>query len=513
MPLSVASAAQAAGRSVSICAPGTTPTANLYFSVYAGTTGTPGYVNGASASAQLSGPAGLAFDSSGNLYVADANNQVIRMIDPAGDVTTFAGTPGASGSDNGAKDSATFCRPTGLAVDAQDNVYVCGGSAPIRRIDHSSGQVTSFATGFEQAENMAFGQDGDLYVTDMQGETIDRVTPDGTVTIVAGEPGVAGTNDTGAGATARFDGPCGIACDTAGNLYVTDYDSDLIRRIDHESGDVTTIAGQANSAGFRDGSGSVALFSNPGAITFDAAGDLYVADQGNGCVRKLHFDGTAWQVGSVTGCGALASPVSVAFASNGALFVTDSNNDDIMAGVLDTTPPVTTGTGLAQTGSDGWVTTVPQTVTLSATDAQSGVSATYYRIDSTGAYAAYRGSLTISADGSHRIDYYSTDAAGNVEVAKTGYVNIDTAAPRVTAKRIGARCRGHRLTVKLTARDAGSGTRLIEFRRGTRGAWTVVRADRAKIVVSQRGVSTYQYRAFDGVGNRSTLASLRVKLS
>jgi hypothetical protein len=123
--------------------------------------------------------------------------------------------------------------------------------------------------------------------------------------------------------------------------------------------------------------------------------------------------------------------MSVAFNAGGDLVVDDSANQVVEEGVLDATPPLTTATGLQQTGRDGWTTETAVTVTLTATDTGSGVAATCYRIDS-GAYATYDGPFSVTTDGSHRVDYYSTDIAGNTETVKTGYVNIDTAAPTTT---------------------------------------------------------------------------------
>jgi streptogramin lyase len=460
--LSAPGAARAAGLSVCVHAPGgVTPPAG--FCVFAGTAGISGYADGAGVAAQFCGPQGLAFDSSGKLYVADTYNSVIRVVDPAGDVATFAGTPGRSGSGNGARGSATFSFPAGVAVDGQDNVYVCGGDGLIRRIDHTSGQVTTFASGFSAAAAMVFGPGGNLYVTDSQNETVCRVTPDGTVTTIAGESGVAGTTD-GCGALAHFDAPRGIACDAAGDLYVTDYYSHLIRRIDHATEAVTTIAGVADTAGYQDGIGSGALFSYPSAITVDASGDLYVTDQGNGCVRRLHYDGSTWQVSTASSLSGFASPVGLAFNAGGELFVTDSTSAVVERGALDRTPPVTTAIGLQQTGNAGWTDEPSVTVTLSVTDNQSGASATYYRVDSSGAYSRYGGPFTISADGSHEVDYYSTDLAGNTETARTGYVNIDTAAPTMTTLKapgltvVGARKgRTLKVAVRVTDRQPGCG--------------------------------------------------------
>jgi sugar lactone lactonase YvrE len=190
----------------------------------------------AAAAARFNRPAGIARDTSGNLYVVDSGNHKIRKITPSGVVTTVAGKSQTPGSADGVKFDAQFNAPTGIAVD----------------------------TG------------GILYVADTGNSTIRKVTPDGTVTTLAGQPGVIGSTD-GMGAAAQFDHPSGIALDPAGNLYVTDTNNFLIRRIT-PAGLVSTFAGMAGVRGTGDGGPASATFIGPVGITADAAGTLYITD-------------------------------------------------------------------------------------------------------------------------------------------------------------------------------------------------------------------------------------------
>jgi len=162
----------------------------------------------------------------------------------AGVVTTLAGRPYVSGS---VDDRGAAARFTGLYGIARDSA-------------------------------------GNLYVTDAS-NTIRMITPAGVVTTLAGKAGVWGSAD-GQGAAARFDGPEGIVCDAFGTIYVADWGNNIIREIT-PSGDVTTIAGKAGTAGRADGSSSTARFYRPSGIACDAAGNLYVTDSVNDTIRKI----------------------------------------------------------------------------------------------------------------------------------------------------------------------------------------------------------------------------------
>ena len=201
--------------------------------------GTQGYADGAGTAAQFFGPAGIAIDGSGNLYVADTYNQRIRKITPAGVVSTLAGSgttgPGNGGYTDGAALSAQFSGPQGVAVDASGNVYVAdNGNNVIREIskgavstvagsgDDGEQDGTGSAAEFAAPVGIAVDASGILYVTDRLG-TVRKITVANVVTTIAGASGSA--------TAGVFQWPAGIAIDASGNLFVADYGADVIFKI------------------------------------------------------------------------------------------------------------------------------------------------------------------------------------------------------------------------------------------------------------------------------------------
>ena len=171
---------------------------------------------------------------------------------------TLAGAAGVAGNTNGAAGDARFSSPTGVAVDDGGNVYVTEiDNLSIREIT-SQGQVSTVATGFVAPFNLAADHATNLYVADFGLRVIDKISPGGTVTTLAGLASQVGTADR-TGSAARFTGSFGIATDDAGNVYVTDQVT--VRKITPD-GTVTTLAGAAGRSGSNDGSGTNAAFSN-----------------------------------------------------------------------------------------------------------------------------------------------------------------------------------------------------------------------------------------------------------
>jgi len=279
------------------------------FITIAGKAGITGSTDGTNSAARLYVPSGVAADTNGNVFVADAGNNTIRKVTPVGAnwvVTTLAGRAGISGDADGTNSAALYNSPYAVAVDSADN----------------------------------------LYVADWLNYTIRKVTPVGTnwvVTTLAGKAGVRGSAD-GTNSAARFDGPEGLAVDSAGNLYVAD--SATIRKMTPVGTNwaVTTLAGMARTSGSGDGTNGAALFNSPAGVAVDSAGNLYVADTGNGMIRKVTPMGTNWVVrtlagpglpGSLDGTGSAAgffSPFSVAVDSAGNLYVADFRDDTIRKG-------------------------------------------------------------------------------------------------------------------------------------------------------------------------------------
>ncbi len=265
-----------------------------------------GYVDGPAATAQFAEPGGLALDNQGNLYVADQGNFVVRKIDTAGNVTTYAGN-GTEGFVDGPAASAEFNNFRGIAVDRQGNVYVADeGNNRIRKID-TNGNVSTFAgngteglvdgtggpTGtaeFALLGGMNIDSAGTLYVTDTM--CIRAISPSGNVTTVAGTPNRQGNNDGPAG-TGYLEVPSDVAVDAQGNLYISQADS-VIRKAD-PSGTLTTLGGNG-APGWFDGNHShdgSAEFYMPYAVALDGLGNLFVSDFGNYAIRKLDSSGSA----------------------------------------------------------------------------------------------------------------------------------------------------------------------------------------------------------------------------
>ena len=205
--------------------------------------GAYGSTNATGTGASFYNPRGIAVDGSGNVYVADYDNNMIREITPTGVVSTLAGST-TYGSANGTGTAASFNAPAGVAVDASGNVYVA----------------------------------------DTYNDMIRKIAPGGSVTTLAGSPGVIGsTNATGSAAS--FAEPYGVAVDNAGNVYVADSSNELVRKIT-PGGVVTTVAG-SGGAGSTNGPAMNATFLGLEALAVDSSGTIYVADNSNDLIREI----------------------------------------------------------------------------------------------------------------------------------------------------------------------------------------------------------------------------------
>jgi hypothetical protein len=249
---------------------------------------------GPATAAKLYNPAGIAFDAVGNLYVADFNNTRIRKIDPAGIISTIAGGyyPGHTG-DGGPATDAQLEAPEGLAVDAAGNVYFTDGRSCIRRVDASTGIITTIAGNWpymgyygngvpatdaflNYPKAIVVDGSGNIYFSDYNNHKVRKIDPAGIITDYAGN-GVAGYGGDGGSALTASIRAVNLGLDGSGKLYLADEYNYRVRKID-ASGIIRTIAG--SGAGGYSGDGgpamSASLYSQ--AVTMDNSGDLLIAD-------------------------------------------------------------------------------------------------------------------------------------------------------------------------------------------------------------------------------------------
>jgi hypothetical protein len=279
--------------------------------------GTPGYSgdNGPATSAQLQYPNGLAVDSAGNLYIADYYNDVIRKVTAStGVITTIAGTYGQVGSaghigDGGPASAAYLDWPSGLAFDSAGNLYIADSDHyVVRKISASSGIITTVAgngagnysgdggpatsAGLSVIDALAFDSAGNLYISSSYTARVRKVAAStGVITTVAGNGDEGVTGDGGLAVNAEINPP-GIAVDSAGDLYISNWPG-AVREVAASTGIITRVAGNGYFGYSGDGGSATVAEIAPQGIAFDSAGNLYIADAGNYRVRKVTFPGPA----------------------------------------------------------------------------------------------------------------------------------------------------------------------------------------------------------------------------
>jgi sugar lactone lactonase YvrE len=300
--------------------------------------------NGPALSASFNYPTAVAVDSQGNLYIADSGNNIIRKVSGSGIVSTFAGS-GVAGAADGPGTLASFNEPTGIAVDANGNLYVADTYNNLIRKVSTAGNVSTFAgSGLQTSTNglgtqaslnlptaIAVDKEGNVYVCEPAGLLIRKIRPDGMVSTLAGT-GLPGSAN-GPASSATFDRPVGIAADENGNIFVSEFPNGLIRKIS-SNGMVSTLAG-SEKTGAENGTGTLATFNCPKGLAADAAGNVYVADYLNNLIRKITSDGVvttfagSGMIGSQDGSAMSASfdnPAGLAIDRAGNIYVADLAN-------------------------------------------------------------------------------------------------------------------------------------------------------------------------------------------
>jgi kumamolisin len=319
-------------------------------------------------------PGGIAIDKSGNLYIADFNNNAIRELTPTGIITTpfgsLNGSQGAGNSD-GIGNAAQFNEPNAVAYDGINTLYVADtGNNLVRTITLSTGQVSTLAGTngeFATPNGIAVDGSGNVYVANENDQTICKAAQNGTVSVFAGQTGVPGYADGDGTTQALFNSPNSVAVDNSGNVYVADTGNSVVRKIT-PNGTVSTLAGRPGVAGYRDGAGSFALFNGPVGVTVDSANNIYVADctttagvQGNDVIRHISPSGAVTTLagqpgvaGSANGVGSAAqfqSPQALALNGAGMFYIADTFNQTIRLGLPATPLKVAYLSGIEQNGA------------------------------------------------------------------------------------------------------------------------------------------------------------------
>ena len=332
--------------------------------------------DGASAvQARLSRPNDVAVDGAGNVFIADRDNFRIRKVDPAGTISTVAGTgvQGYSG-DGGPAVDARLWSPSSVAVDGAGNLFFAdSGNDRIRKVD-SAGTITTVAGTGEfgdggpavnarlyRPSGVALDGTGNVFIADSFNDRIRKVDDTGTISTVAGTGRTGFGGDGGPAVNARLYRPSGVAVDGAGNLYIADSFNDRIRKMD-TSGTISTVAGTERSGFGGDGASAVqARLSRPSGVAVDGAGNLYIADMSNNRIRKVDSAGV---ISTVAGTGRsgfggdgasavqarLSRPSGVAVDGAGNLYIADMSNNRIRK--VDTSGTISTVAGTGE-GSFG----------------------------------------------------------------------------------------------------------------------------------------------------------------
>jgi sugar lactone lactonase YvrE len=259
----------------------------------------------------------VAVDASGNIYIADTNNQRIRKVTVStGKITTVAG--GGTGGDGGAATSAGLDFPYGVAVDASGNIYIADYyHQRIRKVTVSTGKISTVAgngtigysgdggvaTSAELANpyGVAVDASGNIYIADMGNAVIRKVTAStGIITTVAGNGTAGYSGDGGPATSADLDYPPGVAVDSSGNIYIVDATHCFIRKVTASDGIIATVAGDGTGGYSGDGGAATSASIGSMGVAVDTSGNIYIADYNNSRIRAVGASKMVFQTISFT---------------------------------------------------------------------------------------------------------------------------------------------------------------------------------------------------------------------
>jgi hypothetical protein len=305
-------------------------------------------------------PTSVVKDATGNLYITDRQNHRIRKINTAGIITTIAGTGIAGfGGDGADATLATLNEPYGIALDIAGNVYFCDGkNSRVRKIDIAGIITTIAGTGGIMSDGdggsatdaqigwpgcVATDNIGNIYITVGHAHIVRKISSSGIITTIAGFTNTPGYTGNGGPATnARLNTPHGITVDGTGNIYITEYGNNCVRKIDG-AGIITTIAGSETGAIGYTGDGGPATgakLRGPVGIDINASGYIYICDGFNHCIREINPSGIINTVagtgvngfsgdGSAATAAKLFGPTGVAVDAANNIYIADWGNNRI----------------------------------------------------------------------------------------------------------------------------------------------------------------------------------------
>ena len=353
--------------------------------------------------ATLNNPLGIAIDATGNIYISDYNNNIIRMVNTAGVISTVAGTRTAGfNGDNIPATSAELNYPLGITLDAKGNLFIADGGNNRIRMINKAGMITTVAgngTGGFGSDGVpatstelngpiaiAFDVSGNMYISDQQNQRIRMVNAAGIINNVAGS-GPTGSNyggysgDGGQATNAKLNLPSDIIFDSQGNLYITDCANHCIRKV-NTLGIITTIAGKG-TGGFG-GDGGLAIQAKlyfPGSTCTDTNGNIYIVDQSNNRIRKVGCGTSLPAPGFKASSTVLCAGSSITFSDSTVNTLVTDWHWDFPGGVL------VNGSTLTDS--------MPQ--------------------------------VTYTASGIYAVSYTASNSAGQASISKTAYMHVEAA--------------------------------------------------------------------------------------
>jgi DNA-binding beta-propeller fold protein YncE len=334
---------------------------------------------GPATSSNLDHPEGVAVDSAGNVYIADTTNSLIDKVTPSGTLSIFAGKRGSIGAPTpGPATSSDLNHPGGVAVDGSGNVYIADTTNNVVEKVTPSGTLSILVgSGLSSPEGVAADGSGNVYVADTGNNKVEKMTAGGTLSAIAGT-GTSGAPTQGPATSSNLAAPTGVAVDSSGDVFIADRGNQRVEKVT-AAGTLSFVTGTGNAGPPTPGPATSSALSNPTGVGLDRYGNLYIADQANSDVEEV-FGVTSVQVDSTaTAMSCTPGAVKIGAATT------------CTATVSDTAPGPLTPTGTVNFASS------PSSGTFS------GSGACQLAATVTNGVASCQVSFTPSAAGSHTV--------------------------------------------------------------------------------------------------------------